>query len=42
LRIEFGRNGRRHSEKFDWDVITGQWEDAFIQSAGQHEMRQAS
>ena len=41
LRRGIGRNGRRLSEKFDWDVITGQWEDAFLQLAGQREMRQA-
>jgi glycosyltransferase involved in cell wall biosynthesis len=42
LRQELGRNGRRLSEKYDWDVITAQWEEAFAQSARQRQMRKAS
>jgi len=42
LRQEFGRNGRRLSEKYDWDVITAQWEEAFTQLAMQSELRNAS
>ncbi len=42
LRQELGRNGRRLSEKYDWDVITAQWEEAFAQSVSQRELRNAS
>jgi glycosyltransferase involved in cell wall biosynthesis len=42
LRQEFGRSGRRLSEKYDWDVITAQWEEAFTQLAMQRELRRAS
>lgn len=42
LRRELGDNGRRLSEKYDWDLITAQWEEAFVQLTAQHEMRTAS
>src|SRR5438270_1567583 len=42
LRQELGRNGRRLSEKYDWDMITAQWEEAFAQSAAQRQLRKAS
>ncbi len=42
LRQELGRNGRRLSEKYDWDVITAQWEETFMQLATQSELRKAS
>jgi glycosyltransferase involved in cell wall biosynthesis len=42
LRQELGRNGRRLSEKYDWDVITAQWAEAFMQLATQRELRKAS
>ena len=42
LRQELGRNGRRLSEKYDWDVITAQWEEAFARSAAQRQLRKAS
>lgn len=29
LRRGLGHNGRRHSYKFDWDIITRQWEEIF-------------
>jgi glycosyltransferase involved in cell wall biosynthesis len=29
LRMNLGRAGRLHSEKFDWDIITRQWEEVF-------------
>jgi glycosyltransferase involved in cell wall biosynthesis len=35
LRADMGKAGRQHSEKFDWDVITRQWEEAFIALAPQ-------
>jgi glycosyltransferase involved in cell wall biosynthesis len=42
LRQELGSNGRRLSEKYDWDVITAQWEEAFVRSVAQGELRNAS
>jgi glycosyltransferase involved in cell wall biosynthesis len=42
LRQELGRNGRRLSEKYDWDVITAQWEETFMQSVAQREVRNVS
>jgi glycosyltransferase involved in cell wall biosynthesis len=42
LRVDFGRNGRRLSEKYDWAVITAQWEEEFAQLAGQSKLRKAS
>jgi glycosyltransferase involved in cell wall biosynthesis len=30
LRRSLGQGGRRHSERFDWDVITQQWEGIFL------------
>ncbi|MCU1270535.1 MAG: hypothetical protein JWN74_1829 [Acidobacteriaceae bacterium] len=42
LRQDFGRNGRRLSEKYDWDVITDQWEQTFLELAEQGELRKAS
>jgi glycosyltransferase involved in cell wall biosynthesis len=41
LRQELGTNGRRLSAKYDWDVITAQWEEAFT-SVAQRELRNAS
>jgi glycosyltransferase involved in cell wall biosynthesis len=42
LREELGRNGRRLSEKYDWDLITAQWEETFTQLMTQRRLRQAS
>jgi glycosyltransferase involved in cell wall biosynthesis len=42
LRQELGRNGRRLTEKYDWDVITSQWEEVFTQLASHRELRKAS
>lgn len=42
LRQELGRNGRRVSQKYDWDVITTQWEEAFTESALQRRVGVAS
>jgi glycosyltransferase involved in cell wall biosynthesis len=42
LRQDFGRNGRRLSEKYDWDVITQRWEQAFFELVEQRELRKAS
>jgi glycosyltransferase involved in cell wall biosynthesis len=30
LRRTLGQAGRKHSEQFDWDVITGRWEEIFL------------
>ena len=29
LRLQMGRAGRSHSQRYDWDVIAQQWEEAF-------------
>ena len=29
-RRRFGHEGRKHSESFDWDVITRRWEEVFL------------
>lgn len=42
LRRELGRNGRRLSVQYDWDVITAQWEKAFTHLVMQSELRKAS
>ncbi|MGH9515491.1 MAG: glycosyltransferase family 4 protein [Terriglobales bacterium] len=42
LRQELGSKGRRLSEKYDWDLITAQWEEAFTRSVAQCELRNAS
>lgn len=42
LRQELGRNGRRLSEKYDWEVITAQWAKAFTKLATQGELRKVS
>jgi glycosyltransferase involved in cell wall biosynthesis len=31
LRQEFGVAGRKHSKKFDWDVLTSRWQEIFLQ-----------
>ncbi|MGH9528506.1 MAG: glycosyltransferase family 4 protein [Terriglobales bacterium] len=35
LRNRLGSAGRRHSEKFDWDLITLKWESIFLRLASQ-------
>ena len=42
LRQELGQNGRRLSEKYDWDLITSRWEEVFTQLASHRELRKAS
>jgi glycosyltransferase involved in cell wall biosynthesis len=42
LRRNFGRCGRLHSQRYDWDLITEQWEDAFERIAGKQQLRKAS
>jgi glycosyltransferase involved in cell wall biosynthesis len=41
LRSQMGRAGREHSQKFDWDPITRDWENAFIE-ASSAKLRKAS
>jgi glycosyltransferase involved in cell wall biosynthesis len=42
LRRKLGRAGRLHSRRFDWDVITEQWQEIFERAAGNREWRKAS
>jgi glycosyltransferase involved in cell wall biosynthesis len=42
LRKKLGHCGRLHSQRYDWDLITEQWEEAFEQVAGKQELRKAS
>jgi glycosyltransferase involved in cell wall biosynthesis len=42
LRRELGRNGRRLSEKYDWGLITAQWQEVFMQAVSRSEFRKAS
>jgi len=35
LRQTLGRAGRKHSEQFDWDLITQQWEEIFLRLMSQ-------
>ncbi len=42
LRMELGRNGRKHSEKYDWDLIATQWERTFVGLVQQQGSRLAS
>jgi glycosyltransferase involved in cell wall biosynthesis len=42
LRKTLGRAGRLHSQQFDWDLITHQWEKTFADMATSHALRYAS
>jgi glycosyltransferase involved in cell wall biosynthesis len=42
LRRKLGHSGRLHSRRYDWDLITAQWEEAFERVAGKQELRKAS
>jgi glycosyltransferase involved in cell wall biosynthesis len=42
LRRKMGRSGRLHSQRYDWDLITTQWEETFERVAGKSEVRKAS
>jgi glycosyltransferase involved in cell wall biosynthesis len=35
LRRDLGRAGRKHSEQFDWDIITRRWEEIFLRLSSQ-------
>ena len=42
VRQDLGRNGRQHSEKYDWELITAQWDDAFTRVACRQRFNKAS
>jgi 1,2-diacylglycerol-3-alpha-glucose alpha-1,2-galactosyltransferase len=43
LRRQLGQAGRLHSQRYDWDLITRQWEEAFERAAeSKQELRKAS
>jgi glycosyltransferase involved in cell wall biosynthesis len=42
LRLQLGHEGRQHSLKFDWDVVTAQWAETFERITNEREMRRAS
>lgn len=42
LRRQLGLAGRLHSQRYDWDLITRQWEDAFEAAGSRQELRKAS
>jgi glycosyltransferase involved in cell wall biosynthesis len=42
LRRKLGHAGRSHSQNFDWDLITKQWEQAFAEIVGGGTLRRAS
>jgi glycosyltransferase involved in cell wall biosynthesis len=42
LRRKLGQSGRVHSQRYDWDVIAAQWEEAFERVAGKQKLRKAS
>jgi len=42
LRTKLGRNGRRHSLSYDWDLIAARWSEAFESLAAVKSMRIAS
>jgi glycosyltransferase involved in cell wall biosynthesis len=42
LRVRLGRAARTHSEKYDWDLITAQWSQRFLDLARHPQLRRAS
>jgi len=42
LRRKLGHCGRLHSQRYDWDLITAQWEETFERVAGKQPLRKAS
>jgi glycosyltransferase involved in cell wall biosynthesis len=42
LRLRMGRAGRELSQRFDWDLITRQWEETFFELAQREELGRAS
>lgn len=42
LRRQMGENARRHSEKYDWSVITDQWSETFSKLAAVASARRAA
>jgi glycosyltransferase involved in cell wall biosynthesis len=42
LRFAMGRAARKHSESYDWELITRQWTEELIRLAGNAALRDAS
>lgn len=42
IRNSFGRAGREHSKKFDWDVVTQEWARTFAEIATERALKRAS
>jgi glycosyltransferase involved in cell wall biosynthesis len=42
LRVQLGRAARRHSERYDWNLIVQQWSEEFIRLARTGALRSAS
>jgi glycosyltransferase involved in cell wall biosynthesis len=42
LRMELGHNARKHSENYDWNLITAQWERTFTALTQHQDLRTAS
>ena len=42
LRRKLGHSGRLHSQRYNWDLITAQWEETFERVARKQELRKAS
>lgn len=41
LRLKMGAAAVEHVKKFDWDVVAPQWQQAYLQVAARHLLRQA-
>ena len=39
LRLRMGLEARRHAQKFDWDLVAKNWEDAYLEIAGSQKER---
>jgi glycosyltransferase involved in cell wall biosynthesis len=37
LRVDMGRKARKHAERFDWNVVSRQWEEAYLEIASKRE-----
>ena len=42
LRKKFGRAGRRHAQRFDWDAITRRWGEIFLELTSRRRFRAAA
>jgi glycosyltransferase involved in cell wall biosynthesis len=36
LRDDIGQNARKHAERFDWNLVSKRWEDAYLEIASEH------